>query len=125
ETMVHCGDTLLAVGAREPLEKFRLIVGQESPRDLMKARGRIGYRDAVVTRDGVLGKSLRELGLDQLFGVSVSRVTRAEHEMPATPDLRLQFADRVRVVGEKVAIENAADALGNSLKRLDHTHFIP
>ncbi len=125
ETLVHRGDTLLAVGTRAALEKFRLIVGTESHRDLMKARGHLGYRTAVVTRDEVLGKSLRELGLDHLYGVTVSRVTRAEHEMTAVADLRLQFGDRVRVVGGKNAIEEAASALGNSLKRLDHTHFIP
>jgi putative transport protein len=125
ETVVHRGDTLLAVGTRGALEKFRLIVGKESRRDLMKAQGQVGYRTAVVTRANVLGKSLRELGLDHLFGVTVSRVTRAEHEVTAVADLRLQFGDRVRVVGDTTAIEKAADALGNSLKRLDHTLFIP
>jgi putative transport protein len=125
ETRVHLGDTLLAIGTSEALEKFCLIVGKESRLDLMKAQGQVGNRTAVVTRDEVLGRSLRELGLDYLYGVAVSRVMRAEQEMTAVPDLRLQFGDRVRVVGDTGGIEHAAKALGNSLKELDHTHFIP
>lgn len=125
ETSVHPGDTLLAIGTSEALEKFCLIVGKESRLDLMKAQGQVGSRTAVVTRDEVLGKSLRELGLDHRYGITVSRVTRAEQEMTAVHDLRLQFGDRVRVVGDTGGIEHAAKALGNSLKELDHTHFIP
>jgi putative transport protein len=92
---------------------------------LMEAKGQISYRTAVVTNDAVLGKSVGDLGLNQQFGVSISRVTRAEVEMTAVPDLRLEFGDRVRIVGEKSEIEKASRILGNSLKHLDHTHFIP
>jgi putative transport protein len=125
ETRVRPGDTLLAVGPSKALEEFCLIVGKESRLDLMKAQGQIGNRTAVVTRDEVLGRPLRELRLEDLYGVTVSRVTRAEQEMTAVPDLRLQFGDRVRVIGNAGGVEQAAKALGNSLKKLDHTHFIP
>ena len=125
EMRVRPGDTLLAIGSREALAEFCLILGKTSPLDLMKTEGRVGNRTVVVTRAEMLGKSLRELRLDYLYGVIVSRVMRAEQEITAVPDLRLQFGDRVRVVGDAAGIEHAAKALGNSLKELNHTHFIP
>lgn len=125
ETVVHVGDVILAVGTPKNLNRFRMIAGKAATADLMKESGQIGYRSVVVTRDDVLGKALHQLGLEKRYGVVVSRVTRADMEIAAVPDLRLQFGDRVRVVGEKTGIAEAAAALGDSLKALDHTNFIP
>jgi len=41
------------------------------------------------------------------------------------PDLRLQFGDVLQVVGEPDDIAQAAAVLGNSLKALNETQFIP
>ena len=38
-----------------------------------------------------LEKTLRELGLDHLFGVIITRMTRADLEMSTVQDLRLRF----------------------------------
>jgi putative transport protein len=124
-TAVQCGDILLAVGAKANLERFRLIVGQLSNVDLLSMPGQVTRQRVVVTRKQVIGKSLRELGLNQVYGVTVSRVTRADIELTALPDLKLQFGDMLQVVGEKDAIVNAAKALGNSLKEVNHTNLIP
>jgi putative transport protein len=45
--------------------------------------------------------------------------------MSAVPNLRLQFGDQVQIVGREEDLNKAADALGNSLKELNQTHFIP
>jgi putative transport protein len=124
ETLVNPGDALLAVGTAEALAKFRLIVGRESGRDLMKAPGAVISRRVIVTRTGILGRSMRQLGLNQLYGVTITRVTRADIEMPTIPDLRLQFGDVLQVVGDEASIERVAAALGNSFKELNHTNFI-
>ena len=79
----------------------------------------------VVTNNEVLGKTVHELGLEQLFGVTVTRITRADLEMTAVPNLRLQFGDVLQVVGHEEAIAKAANLLGNSLKALNETHFVP
>ena len=125
DTPVRCGDILLAVGTRQNLDKFRLIVGQESQVDLTAAPGTLTRQRVVVTHKEMLGKTLGEIGLNQRFGVTISRVTRADIEMTAIPELKLQFGDMVQVVGEKEAIANAAKALGNSLKEVNYTNLIP
>ena len=67
DTVVNRGDVLLAVGTKANLEKFRVIVGQESPENLMEAPGHVIHRRVVVTHKEVLGLSLRQLGLDHVY----------------------------------------------------------
>jgi putative transport protein len=125
QSTLHTGDRILAIGTHKHLEAFRLIVGRASGMDLMKAPGRVAFRRVVVTRKETLGKSIGDLGLDSLYGVTITRVVRADVEMPATPELKLQFGDFLHVVGDEEHIAKAADALGNSLRVLNQTHFIP
>ena len=125
QTVLHQGDIILAVGTRKALEMFRLAIGRVSHVNLVKARGRVDSRRFVVTRKQVLGKTIEELDLDDLYGVTVTRVTRADIEMTAVPDLRLQFGDMVQVVGEAAAMTKVTQALGNSVQALGETNFVP
>jgi putative transport protein len=125
DSIVHTGDHLLLVGTSANLEKFLLIVGSPSDRDLMKAPGEVSFRRVVVTNGKMLGKTIAETGLDPLYGVTVTRIVRAGVEMTAVPNVRLQFGDFLHVVGDPKGISEAAEALGNSLKALNTTQFIP
>lgn len=124
-TVLHQGDIILAVGSKKNLEKFRVIVGMESDVNLSKAPGRVITRKIVVTRNDVLGKTIDQLGLDERFSVTVTRVSRAEIEMTALPELALQFGDVVQLVGEEEAIAKATKELGNSVRALNETNFVP
>ncbi len=125
QTILHRGDIILAVGSRKNLEKFRVIVGRESDVNLAKAPGRVVTRKIVVTRKEVLGKTIDEIDLDSRYSVAVTRVTRADLEMTALPELALQFGDMVQVVGDEAAMPKVADELGNCVRALNETNFIP
>jgi putative transport protein len=73
----------------------------------------------------VLGKTLRELALDNVFGVTATRVTRADLEIPVSADTRLQFGDMLMLVGNQEALDKAAKFVGNSVQQLNHTKLIP
>lgn len=121
--LVRCGDVLLAVGTPAQVERFRLIVGRRTDEDLMHAPGDVTYRRVVLTNRAMLGKTVRELGLDHIYGVTVTRVTRQDLVVTALPDLRLQFGDMLQIVGDEKHVEEAARALGNSVKLLNETNF--
>ena len=123
--VLQVGDLLLAVGTAESLDGFRRIVGRVSDVDLFQASGPVTFRRVLVTRREVLGKTVGELALNDRFEVTVTRVTRADLEMGAVPELELQFGDQLQVVGEATNLDRAAAFLGNSLKELNSTHFIP
>lgn len=125
DTLVQPGDILLAVGTARNLERFQRIVGRRSDVDLMKTPGLITYRRVLVTHREVLGKTVEELGLDQLYNVTVTRVTRADIEMTAVPELRLQFGDQLYLVGDETGLRKAEHAVGNSLREMNATHFVP
>jgi putative transport protein len=124
-TMIHRDDRLAVVGTRSGLDQFERVIGERSDEDLVLAESGITFRRVVVTDRSVLGKTVQELDLDDRYGVAVTRITRADIEMSAVPGLRLQFGDMVQIVGRDVDLDKAAAALGNSLKELNETHFIP
>ncbi len=125
ETMLHEGDILLAVGTPSSLREMCLIIGAESPEDLMETPGPVTFERFVVTRNEVLGKTIHELALTERYGVTVTRVSRADMEMSAVPALRLQFGDMLQVVGKEADINKVASVLGNSVKDLNRTNFLP
>lgn len=124
-TVIHHGDRLAVIGTPAALDAFTRIIGSRSDEDLVLTESGITFRRVVVTDRLVLGKSVGQLGLDERFGVAVTRVTRADLEMSAVPGLRLQFGDMLQIVGRAEDLDRAAKALGNSLKEMNETHFIP
>lgn len=124
-TKLRIGDTVLAVGTQRLLDQLERIVGQRTDEDLMTAPGRITYWRIAVTNPRILGKRTAELGLEGMIGVEVTRITRGDVEMTAVPSLCLQFGDVLQVVGSEERLQKAAGLLGNSLKKLNETQFIP
>ena len=122
-SVIHTGDTLLTVGTAPHLESFQRIVGTRSDEDLMKTPGQVTFKRVIVTNKPVLGKTVRQLGLEAKHGVSVTRLQRGGVEMMATADVRLQFGDVLIIVGDARALEHVE--LGNSPKQLGETNFIP
>ena len=124
-TVIQSNDRLAVVGTRAGLEQFERVVGQRSEEDLVREESDLTWRRVVVTDRAALRKTVGELNLDDRFGVAVTRVTRADLEMTAVPGLRLQFGDQLQIVGRKADLDKAAAEVGNSLKELSATHFIP
>ncbi|MEO5916762.1 MAG: putative transporter [Luteolibacter sp.] len=124
-SVLHLDDRLAVVGTSAALDNFARVIGRSSDEDLVINDGSISYRRVVVTDRNVLGKNVGQLELGERFGVAVTRVTRADLEMSAVPGLRLQFGDQLQIVGRDKDLDAAAKALGNSLKEINETHFIP
>jgi putative transport protein len=124
-TVIHRGDRISVVGTTAGLEQFERVVGDRSDEDLVLEETNVTFRRVVVTDRDVLGKTIDELDLDDRFGVAVTRLTRSDVEISAVPGVRLQFGDRLNIVGRAEDIDKAAAALGDSLKELNTTHFIP
>jgi len=125
DTVVHLGDILHAVGPPEKLEELRLVVGSISKVDIKALPSNIITKRIVVTKNKAVRKFIHELHLTELYGVTVTRVTRAGLEFTASSHFRLQFGDILMVVGEPEAIRRTAEELGDSPEHLDHPHLLP
>jgi putative transport protein len=125
ETIVHTGDVLLAVGAKERLDQLCVVVGCESAKDLITHPSNITSRRLVVTNKSATGKTLDELGFLPRYGVNITRLRRAGVELTTATNVELHYGDTVLAVGEPENIDAVAKVVGNSVKRLDHPEIIP
>jgi putative transport protein len=125
ETPLGQGDVLLAVGTREELDALRIVVGRESGLDLRALPSAITAKRLIVTRAAASGHTLAALDFVRRFSVQITRVSRAELEMPATPGFELQYGDTVLAVGEPADIQKVAAELGDSPKSLNYPHLVP
>ncbi len=124
-SVIHRGDLVCIVGPLSGIESFGRVLGERSDEDLTRSTSQLTFRRVVVTDPKALGRTVGELNLDDRFGVAVTRVTRSDIEMSAVPGLRLKFGDQLQIVGAPADLDQAAAAVGNSLKELNSTHFIP
>jgi putative transport protein len=102
-----------------------MIVGRVAGEDLTRVEGPVTYARVVVTNRDCVGRTLRQLALNHRLGVTVTRLTRADVELPVTPDLRLQYGDMLRLVGRREDLARAAQLLGNAVEELNHTRLVP
>jgi putative transport protein len=124
-TKLRVGDRIHAVGSPEMLEKLRSAVGVEIPVDLTGTRSEVTSRRILITRNGLLGKTIKELNLRETYGLVVTRIIRTGLELSPRAGFRLQFGDELRVVGKPEAIDAFAQAAGESGERLSEAAVVP
>ena len=125
ETTLEIGDVVLAVGEPRGLHNFQMVLGKPSTDDLRSAATNLSTRTILVTHRKALGKTVQELDLTHKFGVAITRVSRMDLEFTAVGNLRFQFGDRLRVVGEPAALDAAANLLGDSTRELNLPRLLP
>ncbi len=123
DTVVQPGDRVLVIGTPEQLHRVELGVGPKVEEDLRKSPGALVSKRVIVTHKDMVGRTLSDTRVRQRFNVTVTRVSRQDMILTAMPNMRLQFGDMVNLVGEEAAIEQAAEALGNSVRQLNETSF--
>lgn len=125
ETKVEEGDILLIIAPRNEIKDILKNIGEESDIDIKSVRNDLVTKQILVTNKKVVGKKLSDLRIGKLYGVKITRIYRSDMEFLALPELELQMGDKINVVGEEDAIDNAAKMLGNSMKRLREPNIIP
>jgi len=125
DAVIHLGDVIRLVGSKTKLLEFERVIGRKSAIDLKTVPSGLTTERLYVTKRSVLGRSLRELNFEQLYGAIVTRVTRAEVEFAAGDDVRLQFGDLLFVVGSEGGVTKVAGLIGNKPAALDHPHVLP
>lgn len=130
ETTLMVDDDLLVITTKEDEGAMEILFGKkinknwnEEAIDWNAIDTQVESRVLVLTRTELNGKRLGELHLRKSYGVNVSRVLRGDMKLLATSDLRLQYGDRVTVVGQHEAINHVESYFGNSVKTLNEPNI--
>ena len=130
-TELHVNDKLLVVTNKEDEQAMTLLFGKkENDQDWNKEDidwnaidANVESRVCVITRPSLNGKHLGALHMRQAYGVNVSRVIRGDIKLLASDDLRLEYGDRITIVGKHENLDNAEHFFGNSVKTLEEPNI--
>lgn len=127
ETRLYEGDRILVISVESNKESIVAFFGEQvevSVEEWKDMDSQLSARKIIVTKHKINGKTLGELKVRSVFGVNVTRVTRAGIDLVAAPDLELQIGDRVLAVGDEKKLESFAKMLGNSSKQLREPNLL-
>ena len=129
-TLLQMNDSVLVVTTKDEANGLELLFGKQLSEDWNKQDinwnaidNNVESRQIVITRAELNGKILGHLQLRNTYGVNVSRVNRGDIKFLATNDLRLQYGDRLTVVGERKDIDNVEGFLGNAVQSLNEPNL--
>ena len=118
-TVFHLGDQMLIVCAEADQEAITAFIGPKLDIDFEQQDQPLVSKRVLVTNPKINGKTLGGMHFSSVHGVNVTRVTRHGMDLFASASLPLQVGDRIMVVGPEDAVDNVANKMGNSIKRLD------
>ena len=125
ETIIEENEHILVISGRKDVSAISALFGPQENVDWNKKDidwnaidSQLVSRKILVTKPEINGTKLGDLRLRNSFGINITRVNRAGIDLLPSRSLRLQLGDRVTIVGEARAIENAGRILGNEAKQL-------
>ncbi len=130
DTVLHTNDSVLVVTNKDEISAMTILFGKKVDKEWNNDKvdwnaidAKVESRVIVVTRTGLNGKILGHLQLRNSYGVNVSRVVRGDIRLLATDDLRLQYGDRLTVVGDPASIDHVEQFLGNAVSTLNEPNL--
>ena len=124
DTKIHEKDVIMVVGAPKNVEQFIKRIGKVSTDLFIESEHDVITKNIFVTKKSSTHKTLAELDLYNKFNLKVTRVFRSGMELLAQPNLRLNYGDKLKIVGNKEAISEVEKIIGNSEKRLLEPDFL-
>ena len=130
DTVLHKGDKLLVITTKNEHNALEMLFGREMAHnwnegmiDWNHIDGQMMSRSVVLTRRMLNGKRMGQLQLRSTYGINVSRVLRGDMKLLATDNLRLQYGDRIVMVGSPKALDNAERFIGNAVQTLNEPNM--
>jgi putative transport protein len=122
-TKLRTGDIVAVVGDEEALERAEQFFGAASDTHIELDRSNLDYRRVFVSSKEVVGKSIRELDLQNRMRATITRLRRGDVDVVPTPRTRLEFGDRIRVLTHRERFAEIAKFFGDSIRGTAETDF--
>ena len=112
------GDHVVMVGDPASIKETAPLVGEILDHNLEDDRSDLAFERIVVSNPDVAGRSVCELNVTKRFGAVITRVRRGDLDLLARDDLDLQLGDHVAVVVPTDELDDVAEWLGDSERRV-------
>ena len=112
------GDYVVMVGDPASIKETAPRVGEILDHNLEDDRSDLAFERIVVSNPDVAGRSVCELNVTKRFGAVITRVRRGDLDLLARDDLDLQLGDHVAVVVPTDELDDIAEWLGDSERRV-------
>ncbi|MBQ7440766.1 MAG: putative transporter [Prevotella sp.] len=129
-TQLQLHDQLMVVATQDEASVLEMLFGKRLEEDWNKEEvdwnsldTKVESRVVVLSRPMLNGKTLGSLQLRHTHRVNVSRVSRGDLTLLALPNLRLQYGDRLHIVGEPKAVADVEALFGNSVESLNEPNL--
>ena len=129
-TQLQLHDQLMVVATQDEASVLEMLFGKRMEEDWNKEEvdwnsldTKVESRVVVLSRPMLNGKTLGSLQLRHTHRVNVSRVSRGDLTLLALPNLRLQYGDRLHIVGEPKAVDDVEALFGNSVESLNEPNL--
>jgi putative transport protein len=117
DIMLSAGDGLLVIAEREDaIAEAAARLGKLQPGQIVKDRADLDYIQVFVGKGSVVGVPLARLPLPSGFPVHVLHVRRYDVDIVPTPDLTLEFGDRVGVLMPRERKDEVRRHFGDTVK---------
>ena len=119
DTVFEVGDQIFVTCAEADAEAIIAFIGPQIQVAWEQQDQPMVSKRILVTRPSINGKTLGQMHFSSVYGVNVTRITRQGMDLFASRSRALQVGDRIMVVGPEDSVNHVADAMGNSVKRLE------
>lgn len=129
-TQLRINDNVLVVTTADEIPSIEILLGKKIETDWNRKKidwnaidAHVESRIIVISSRVLNGKHLGQLHLRDTYGVNVSRILRGDIKLLATDDIRLQYGDRLTVVGAPEDINHVEGFLGNAVQTLNEPNL--
>lgn len=124
EVRLYEGDFVKAVGTEDALKRMEVLIGKPTKKVIPQS-GNLEIKWYVVSNEHVVNKSLAELNLIGNYHATITRIRRSGIDLTPHPSTRIRYGDKVLVSVCKGNATQVALLLGDNLKHISETSFLP
>jgi putative transport protein len=123
--VLNHGDVIKVVGTEEALNNVGLLMGPVTDIDIPLTEG-FEVQSILISKTEVVNKTIQEVSQwTASYDATMTRVRRSGIDITPTPDLRLQWGDKVRLICNREHVETVTKLFGGNSKKLSDTDFFP
>jgi putative transport protein len=123
-TRLDFGDIVAVVGDSTSLERAHHIFGEPSETRIEEDRSELDFRRVFVSEKSVVGRPIRDLDLQNRLSATITRLRRGDIDVVPTPETRLEYGDRIRVLTRRDNFGAVSQFFGDSIRGTAEADFL-